>query len=1006
MHVSEHEKMMRLLRNVILLVSVFQQQSTFCIAVYNDDEKLCTLQIENESRNLRKEPRQLSNLYNNKEYQEQEIQPGEGDSHRRHHRHRRLVSFSAPLSECKNSNTIKVDIPDDRVIKSFQKESRIDGDENYGSPFMRKYSYWSGISGDGSIFNFVQNDEGNIAGSLVDLESEKVLQFHNQNGSYVMTTTASSDFAPEDEPIHDHLTTSHNGRRLWIGRNDNNISNTISTRSSSYIIHSAVLNNTSSSNEDLSDDGVMSVKNSTNNSFLNKPRRKLYDDSGENLDVMVVWTKAAECQAYGQTVDCTVTSASEANMQALINLAVHETNSAYQASGVHTELLLVHSYRHPDYNEMTDKTFAVSLNDIKIGGISGVHSNREIYGADIVSLIVYDGPSCGIGYIGPRIDRMYSVVAWNCATGYYTFGHEIGHNLGCYHDRGTEGACDNLGGIFGNSNYGYRDPQANFRTVLAYDCIANECDNNVGGGCTRIPRYSNPHFNYNGLALGDTNNDNVRQMNDVRKIVAKYFTHISSTSAPTATTPAPFIPKPTTSPSSKITYNPVRDESTLDPVTSTCGDNICVPAQGEGCGSCHSDCFFPIHCDVITINWFGGFTAPETYGMVFDVIVGSRSLYFYEIGVALTKVTDAKVYMKEGSYSSDSDLGNWMLVFDGSIGESGTVVFARATINFASRFYAVAGSTVACYISFGSAQAFIFAGTGNVSNSYATIKTGNILREQTYDVLPPVLYSGYDFGETIKYDFAETFSTYAPVASTLAPTLSCEDRQDSWEIGQKIRLWCRWVKKAGEANIASRCELKNLYDDCPVTCGSCPVAATLAPVVSTPAPILSTAAPMVQTPAPVTSTASPTLSTAAPVVQTPAPMVQTPAPVTKTSAPVVQTPAPMVQTPAPVTKTSAPVIKTSAPMVHTPAPVPSTAAPTISPVTFTQAPVASTPAPVASTGAPLSSTPTVNKFTVVPTISLTVPSASTPAPTISAAAQLSSTPALSVLLFPLFLVSF
>jgi hypothetical protein len=93
--------------------------------------------------------------------------------------------------------------------------------------------------------------------------------------------------------------------------------------------------------------------------------------------------------------------------------------------------------------------------------------------------------------------------------------------LGCNHDRGTKNECNGL-----NYNYGYRDPNAAFRTILAYSCTSNQCDNNVGGGCSRIPRFSNPNYTFNGRALGTATEDNVRQMNDVIEEVAGYYPHV------------------------------------------------------------------------------------------------------------------------------------------------------------------------------------------------------------------------------------------------------------------------------------------------------------------------------------------------------------------------------------------------------------------------------------------------------------------------------------------------
>jgi hypothetical protein len=57
------------------------------------------------------------------------------------------------------------------------------------------------------------------------------------------------------------------------------------------------------------------------------------------------------------------------------------------------------------------------------------HTLRTTYGADIVALLIDDSQYCGKAWLGPSIGLMFSVTAWNCATGYYTFGHEIGHNF-------------------------------------------------------------------------------------------------------------------------------------------------------------------------------------------------------------------------------------------------------------------------------------------------------------------------------------------------------------------------------------------------------------------------------------------------------------------------------------------------------------------------------------------------------------------------------------------------
>ena len=73
----------------------------------------------------------------------------------------------------------------------------------------------------------------------------------------------------------------------------------------------------------------------------------------------------------------------------------------------------------------------------------------------------------------------------------------------------------------------------------------------------------------------------------------------------------------------------------------------------------------------------------------------------------------------------------------------------------------------------------------------------------------------------------------APSAPAPAPAPACADRTDRWTISGKTKNWCAW---AAQKITANRCEWRNLYDDCPVTCDSCS-STTPAPVSSTPAPV-------------------------------------------------------------------------------------------------------------------------------------------------------------------------
>merc|ERR1712157_427500 len=254
------------------------------------------------------------------------------------------------------------------------------------------------------------------------------------------------------------------------------------------------------------------------------------------IDVMVVWTAKAECKRANQPEGCTRNASTESGMRGLIDLAVEETNVAYANSGIGARLRLVHAAILPGYVE---PGFGDSLSQLRSqtdGQLDYVHTWRDQYGADVVAMLIDDPQYCGLGYLGPRKDLMFSVTAWNCATGLYTFGHEIGHNFGCNHDKGTTNTCSNQA-VY---NYGYRDPQARFRSVMAYGCRTGQCDNNAGGYCTRAQMFSTPDIQYNGLPIGAADVDNARRINEKRVEVAGYLpTRVGTPSATPTSQPTP-----------------------------------------------------------------------------------------------------------------------------------------------------------------------------------------------------------------------------------------------------------------------------------------------------------------------------------------------------------------------------------------------------------------------------------------------------------------------------------
>lgn len=207
------------------------------------------------------------------------------------------------------------------------------------------------------------------------------------------------------------------------------------------------------------------------------------------IDVMVVYTAAAKT-AQGGT----------AAMESLIDLAVAETNTGYNNSGINQMLNLVHT-EEVSYTESGNiQTDRDRLKNPSDGFMDNVHTLRETYSADVVPLIVDNGGGyCGIAFIMDPVsaqfqDSAFCVVADECATGYYSFGHEIGHIMAARHDWYVD-ATDNSPYTY---NHALTNPTAGWRTVMAYN---NACTD-VGGDCTRLLYWSNPDNTYESDPMG------------------------------------------------------------------------------------------------------------------------------------------------------------------------------------------------------------------------------------------------------------------------------------------------------------------------------------------------------------------------------------------------------------------------------------------------------------------------------------------------------------------------
>jgi hypothetical protein len=211
-------------------------------------------------------------------------------------------------------------------------------------------------------------------------------------------------------------------------------------------------------------------------------------DDGSIIDVLVVYTPAARADVGGTTA-----------MENMIDQAIAETNICYANSGINQRLNLAHA-EEVTYDE-TGFDWSITLSRLagtSDGYMDNVHALRNSCCADEVVLIVEDNAWCGMAYLMTSVSssfasNAFALVCWECATGYYSFAHEMGHNMGARHDWYVDEETTPY-----SYSHGYVNAADQWRTVMAYN---TECSDQ-GFNCERLPYFSNPSVTYGGDAMG------------------------------------------------------------------------------------------------------------------------------------------------------------------------------------------------------------------------------------------------------------------------------------------------------------------------------------------------------------------------------------------------------------------------------------------------------------------------------------------------------------------------
>jgi len=137
---------------------------------------------------------------------------------------------------------------------------------------------------------------------------------------------------------------------------------------------------------------------------------------------------------------------------------------------------------------------------------------KDIYDADVVHYIGITDQVCGQAFVANDIDLnnefnstsldfQVAYTNYGCL-GNSTFAHELGHNLGLYHDRYTlANNEDGAGESFDNHiPYGYIEPEGQFYTTMAYQSSCTDVF--ATAECESAPIYSNPDVVIDGESAG------------------------------------------------------------------------------------------------------------------------------------------------------------------------------------------------------------------------------------------------------------------------------------------------------------------------------------------------------------------------------------------------------------------------------------------------------------------------------------------------------------------------
>ena len=218
---------------------------------------------------------------------------------------------------------------------------------------------------------------------------------------------------------------------------------------------------------------------------------------------MILYTPTASTELGG---DNAAVAKAQAHIMSL--------NTAFSDSGISTTAKLAGTQRiTPSFTG--DKR----LNDAirHITSDQSVSTWRTDKKADLVTCIVSKeggGSAWGLGSFLTNTNGSKNVYAssfWSSVPG-ETFAHEIGHNMGCAHDRDNSSSQGTYSYSYGNHFSG--TDKKDYRTIMAYN----------KNGERRVLKFSGPTIMHEGTATGKANDtDNAKSISQMLPKISEYY---------------------------------------------------------------------------------------------------------------------------------------------------------------------------------------------------------------------------------------------------------------------------------------------------------------------------------------------------------------------------------------------------------------------------------------------------------------------------------------------------